>query len=335
MIPRTIPTWQGKSWQEELSELITDPAVLIEQLELDKSLIPAAEKAAKLFPLRATHAYISRIRKGDPNDPLLKQILPLHEELTEHPEFVLDPLAEAESNAAPGLIHKYKGRVLLIASTQCAIHCRYCFRRHFDYQSNQLTRQQWQETLSYIQNDPSIEEVILSGGDPLSVSDNQLGWLISEIEAIGHISRLRIHTRLPIVAPSRITPELIQRLTSTRLKSIVVLHINHAQEIDDELGYALDLLQQSGITLLNQSVLLKGVNDDAEALISLSKTLCQYDVMPYYLHLLDKVSGTQHFYVPMCLVHSIYNALLANLPGYLVPKLVKETPNAPSKELVI
>lgn len=335
MIPRTIPTWQAKSWQEELSELITDPNTLLELLELDPSLLPAAERAAKLFPLRTTQSFANRIRRGDLDDPLLRQILPLKEELEEHPDYTDDPLEEAEATPAPGLIHKYKGRLLLIASTQCAIHCRYCFRRHFDYQGNQLTRQQWTETLDYIRQDTSIEEVILSGGDPLSVSDNQLEWLFDQIANIQHVERLRIHTRLPVVAPSRVTPKFVEQLTKSRLKAIVVLHINHAQEIDDEVVHAVEILTQASITVLNQSVLLNGVNDDAKALIALSKALSRIDVMPYYLHTLDKVAGTPHFYVPLRRTHSIYNALLANLPGYLVPKLVKETPNAPSKVLVI
>ncbi|MFL0805399.1 MAG: EF-P beta-lysylation protein EpmB [Agarilytica sp.] len=335
MIPRTIPTWQSKSWQEELSSLITDPAELFSLLKLDASLLPSAIASSRLFPLRSTRAFVERIQPGNINDPLLRQILPLDAEQENHNEYSLDPLEEAEFTPIPGLIHKYTGRVLLVAANQCAINCRYCFRRHFDYQGNSPSREQWNDAFQYIRNNTSIDEVILSGGDPLAISDKQLGWMVSQIEEIPHISRLRIHSRLPIMAPSRVTPTLIDTLSSTRLSTVMVIHCNHSQEIDEDVATALDLLKTSGCTLLNQSVLLKDVNDSEQALTELSLTLFRQGVLPYYLHLLDKVTGTSHFNVELARARSLYQALLANLPGYLVPKLVKETPNAPSKVPII
>ncbi len=335
MIPRTIPTWQSKSWQEELSSLITDPAELFSLLKLDSSLLPSAIASAQLFPLRSTRAFAGRIQPGNIGDPLLRQILPLGAEQENNSDYSLDPLEEAKFTPIPGLIHKYTGRVLLMAANQCAINCRYCFRRHFDYQGNSPSREQWNDAFQYIRENNSIDEVILSGGDPLSISDKQLSWMIGQIEAIPHISRLRIHSRLPIVAPSRITPTLINMLSSTRFSVVMVIHCNHPQEIDKEVTAALGELKASDCTLLNQSVLLKGVNDCENTLTELSLTLFRQGVLPYYLHLLDKVTGTSHFNVELDRARSLYQALLANLPGYLVPKLVKETPNAPSKVPII
>ncbi|MFL0800496.1 MAG: EF-P beta-lysylation protein EpmB [Agarilytica sp.] len=335
MIPRTIPTWQSKSWQEELSNLITDPTELFSLLKLDSSLLPSAIASAQLFPLRSTHAFVNRIETGNIDDPLLRQILPLAAEQGIDADYSLDPLEEAEFTPIPGLIHKYTGRVLLVAANQCAINCRYCFRRHFDYQANSPSREQWNDAFRYIQGNTSIDEVILSGGDPLAISDKQLSWMITQIESIPHVSRLRIHSRLPIVAPSRVTDTLIESLRSTRLSTVMVIHCNHSQEIDNEVCDALKKLKTSDCTLLNQSVLLRGVNDSEKALTDLSLTLFRQGVLPYYLHLLDKVTGTSHFNVELGCARSLYQALLANLPGYLVPKLVKETPNAPSKVPII
>jgi len=335
MIPRTIPIWQAKSWQEELSELVTDPEELISLLKLCPSLLPAAQKAHSLFPLRSTRAYISRIKPGDINDPLLKQILPLAEEAVTDTRYTSDPLEEHTFTQAPGLIHKYHGRVLLIAANQCAINCRYCFRRHFDYADHKLSREQWAETFAYIKADPSIDEVILSGGDPLAVSDKQLAWMVDELESIKHITRLRIHTRIPIVAPSRIDGPLLDIFTQSRFNVVLVSHCNHAQEIDTHVAHAFSALKKAGITLLNQAVLLKGVNDNSATLIALSQALFTAGVLPYYLHVLDKVQGAMHFDITKNDARSLHNELLANLPGYLVPKLVKEVPNASSKVPII
>jgi len=334
MIHRTIPTWQTKSWQEELNDLISCPEQLLQALDLPKSLLPAALKAHALFPVRVTRAYLSRIQKNTPNDPLLQQILPLNAELCPQPGFMEDPLEEHTHNPVPGLIHKYHGRVLLIAAPQCAINCRYCFRRHFDYRANTPSRQTWQQALQYINNNESIEEVILSGGDPLVMNDKQLAWLTKSISDIGHISRLRIHTRLPIVLPSRISDELVQLFQTLRLQVVMVVHCNHHQEIDSEVESALRRLQQAKVTLFNQVVLLKNINDSATILTKLSRQLFSCNVIPYYLHLLDKVSGAAHFEVLEPKARQIHKELQGLLPGYLVPKLVKEVAGETSKTLV-
>lgn len=331
MIPKTIPTWQQLSWQEELNCLITDPSTLFSQLKLDESFLESAKKSAAAFPLRATMSYVKRIEPENIDDPLLKQILPIGLEMETVEGFVDDPLEELHTNKVKGLIHKYHGRVLLIAASQCAIHCRYCFRRHFDYSNNTPSRREWHEALQYIASDDSIEEVILSGGDPLALSDKQLQWLIQEIANISHVSRLRVHSRLPVVLPSRMTDHLMEILVSTPLHVVLVIHSNHAQELDTDVIESLVRVAKFNITLLNQTVLLRGVNDHAETLAALSKKLFSAKVLPYYLHLPDKVSATSHFDVSESQALSLYQNLLATLPGYLVPKLVKEVPNIPSK----
>lgn len=331
MITRTLPTWQSKSWQEELADLITSPAELFALLQLDPGQLSDAHQACEQFPLRTTRAYAHRIKPGDPNDPLLRQILPLGVELNRVPGYGPDPLKEIDANPLPGLIHKYHGRVLFVVAPQCAINCRYCFRRHFPYQDNTPGRHQWQAALDYIRADNSIEEVIYSGGDPLVLGDKQLHWLSQEIAAIGHVKRLRVHTRLPIVAPSRITDQCLEWLTLPHLQTVMVIHCNHAQEIDADVIRSLACLRSAGVTLLNQSVLLKGVNDDSHTLAALSKTLFEAGVLPYYLHLLDKVAGSAHFAVSQTRASEIYQSLLALLPGYLVPTLVRENAYAASK----
>lgn len=330
MIPRSEPSWQ-MPWQQELQQLITNPEALLQLVELDRGLLPQAQQAAALFPLRVTRAYASRIEKGNPQDPLLRQVLPLGAELQSPANYSLDPLAEQEFNPLPGVVHKYKSRVLLITATQCAINCRYCFRRNFPYAENHLNRNQWQAALNYIREHTELNEVIFSGGDPLAVSDAHLHWLVQSIAAIPHIKRVRIHTRLPIVLPSRITPELIQALTGTRLRTIVVVHCNHAQEIDLDVRQALQNLHDANIVLLNQTVLLRGVNDCSHTLTELSEMLFDAQVLPYYLHLLDAVQGASHFAVDEANAKNLYHQLLAELPGFLVPKLVKEIPKKASK----
>lgn len=335
MIPRTIPTWQSKTWQEELSELITRPEELFDLLELDPAMLPAAKRAAGLFPFRTTRSFVSRMRAGDPNDPLLRQVLPIGEELEPDNGFSADPLEESKFNPVSGIVHKYAGRVLLITSPQCAINCRYCFRRHFDYSANSPSRKEWQAALDYIRLDDTIEEVILSGGDPLAAPDRQLEWLLLELAGIAHLTRLRIHSRLPVVLPSRITPELMDIILSSRLQPVMVVHANHPGEIDDAVGEALNRMKSAGMTLLNQSVLLNGVNDSATVLASLSKVLFAHGVLPYYVHMLDPVKGAAGFRVEPSRARAIYRELLTLLPGYLVPKLVKEVPGAASKTPVI
>lgn len=322
-------------WQQQLADISISAKALLLQLELPTSLLSAGEKGAQDFPIRVPLAFLNRIKKGDINDPLLRQIWPLLEETQTPPTgFVLDPLGEASSNTTPGIVHKYKNRVLLVVNGSCAIHCRYCFRRHFPYDENRLSRQQWLDTLEYIQQRPEINEVIFSGGDPLSSSDKRLFDLLEAIEAIPHVKRLRIHSRLPIVIPDRITPELIQRLTSSRLKIIMVVHANHANEIDNDVGNTLQTMKRAGIHVLNQSVLLKGVNDNAQSLIDLSERLFECDTLPYYLHLLDPVVGAHHFDVSESVATQLLLDIQKTLPGFLVPKLVREVDGRPSKTLI-
>ena len=335
MIHRTSTINLTETWQDELSNLITTPEYLFEYLGLPLEQLQAAKKATALFPLRTTRSYLEKIEKGNINDPLLRQILPIGAEFDDIAGFTSDPLNEQSTNEMPGLIHKYQGRVLFITATQCAINCRYCFRRHFDYQNNNQSRNQWLQTIQHIKNDSSIEEVILSGGDPLVLADNQLDWLINQLSEIPHIERLRIHSRLPIVLPSRISTKLSKLLTKSRLNSIFVVHCNHSQEIDIRVKKALNSLGEAGITLLNQSVLLKDINDQAETLCNLSKSLFSCGVLPYYLHLLDRVTGSAHFEVPEAKAKELYQDLLSQLPGYLVPKLVREKPYASSKTPIV
>ncbi len=331
MHPLTLPVTQTTSWQDELSNLIRSPEELFDLLSLPTEQLDAARRACNDFPLRVPRPYAARIQPGNLQDPLLLQVLPLGDELISSPGYNNDPLEEADSNPIPGLIHKYQGRVLLIVSPSCAIHCRYCFRRHFPYDDNKPSRTQWQQALDYIAADDSINEVIYSGGDPLSNNDKQLQWLTDQIAAIPHITRLRVHTRLPVMIPQRITDSCLEWLSQTRLKMVMVLHVNHAQELDCEVGEALNKLKQSGVTLLNQAVLLKGINDSVQAQVDLSERLFELGVLPYYLHLLDKVKGAAHFDMTADEAQRLHQALLGQLPGFLVPKLVQEVPGAASK----
>lgn len=331
MIHRTAVTWQGPRWQDELADLIRQPRELLDLLQLDPKLLPGALAASEGFALRVPRSYAARMRRGDPDDPLLRQVLPLGEELLATPGYSADPLEEQDANPHPGLIHKYHGRVLLIVSGSCAVNCRYCFRRHFPYQDNKPGRQDWQAALDYIAADPSIAEVIYSGGDPLSAPDSQLRWLTTQIADIDHVQRLRIHSRLPVVVPSRIDNNCLAWLTEHRLPTVLVIHSNHGNELNPEVAQSLAKLSTAGITLLNQTVLLKGVNDSVDALAQLSEALFRCGVLPYYLHLLDKVAGAGHFDLPTERAIELHRALQQRLPGYLVPKLVREEPGASAK----
>lgn len=336
MIPRTELIWQNKSpqnenWQQALKNLIREPEQLLELLELDAKDMPAHLAACLDFPLRVPKDFVSKMRKGDWHDPLLLQVLPQGRELSPQAGYINDPLQENQSNPQPGLIQKYHGRVLLVVSAGCAINCRYCFRRHFPYQDNNPSRQEWQATLQTIANDPSIHEVILSGGDPLIASDKQLKELIDQIAAIPHIKTLRIHSRLPLVIPQRISQPFIEAFTQNRLNHVFVIHCNHANELDEATKNAFQRLKSAGVTLLNQSVLLAGINDNADDLQALSEQLFTQGVLPYYLHMLDKVQGAAHFEVAENTAQQLINSLLTQLPGYLVPKLVREVANELSK----
>ena len=316
-------------WKKELAQMITDPDELAAILGV--ALFPkVSETILKNLPLRVPHSLVQRMQKGEGNDPLLKQVLPLPEEELAADGFVSDPLAEKKYTVVPGVLHKYYGRVLLLVTEQCALNCRFCFRR-----GSQRAKIDWQAALKYIAADPTISEVILSGGDPLMLDDDELTGYLEKIAVLKHVCYLRIHTRLPIIIPQRVTAELARRLTSTRLLPIIVVHCNHAQEINNEVHAALLTLKNAGITLLNQTVLLRGINDQAEILIKLSQALFKAGVLPYYLHLLDKVVGVQHFYVTSAQAKKIYDEIVKKLPGYLVPRLVVEVVNTAAKQRVV
>jgi len=335
MIPGT-PLWrQGPDWQTALGQAITDPAELLDLLGLGHEWLPAARDAARAFPLRVPRAFVARMRRGDPADPLLRQVLPLAEERLVVEGFGPDPVGDLAAHKAPGVLHKYQGRVLLTATGACAIHCRYCFRRHFPYAEANASTENWRAALDYVTTHPDVHEVILSGGDPLTLSDRRLSEFVRALEDCAHVERLRLHTRLPVVLPERVTRELCAWLSGTRLKTVVVIHANHAQELDDSVRLACQRLADSGATLLNQSVLLRGVNDSVTALTQLSETLFAAGVLPYYLHLLDRVQGAAHFDVSEEIGRQLMAGLNACLPGYLVPRLVREVPGASAKELVV
>ncbi|EXJ09465.1 MULTISPECIES: EF-P beta-lysylation protein EpmB [Nitrincola] len=322
------------SWQDELKNAITCPEQLLKELELPDSLLAGAKLGEALFSLRVPRPYLSRIEKGNPNDPLLRQILPLQEEASTVPGYVSDPLAENSANPQSGLIHKYKNRVLLIMSGACAINCRYCFRRHFAYDENQIGRQQWASVLAYLKNNPQVNEVILSGGDPLATSDQRLLNILADLNQLPQLTRLRIHTRLPVVIPQRITNNLLTGLQGSRLNVVMVLHINHPNEIDDAVIRTCQRIKSHDITLLNQAVLLKGINDDVSVQKTLSERLFAASILPYYLFLFDKVAGAAHFDLEESVAKELVGKLQAELPGYLVPRLAREIPGKPAKTLL-
>ena len=326
--PASVPQ---PHWKDEMASSFSCVEDLLDYLGLPVDPRLGNGEPSRRFPFRVTAAFAGRMKKGDPDDPLLLQVLPVNMELLERPGYFADPVGDLLSVAVPGLLHKYHGRALLIATGACAINCRYCFRREFPYADSQLTRSRQSEVLAHIADDASIAEVILSGGDPLLLDDRRLAELLDGIAAIPQVRRLRIHTRLPIVLPSRITPDLARILGGTRLKPVLVVHANHANEFDARVGKALQALRNAGVVLLNQSVLLKGVNDTEDALSELSETLCDHGVLPYYLHLLDKASGTGHFDVQEISALALYEGLQRCLPGYLVPRLVRETAGAQYK----
>lgn len=325
-----------QDWQAALADVITDPQELCQFLALNTDeFAKIYNRNQQKFPLRVPRSFAARMEKGNFHDPLLLQVLPINKEsLPNSPSFCKDPLQEKHANPAPGLLHKYHGRVLLIASGGCAIHCRYCFRRHFPYEENTPGASGWQAALDYISQDTSINEVILSGGDPLILKDNTLKGLIERLENIKHLQILRLHTRIPVVLPERITPSLVDLLSHSRLKPVLVIHCNHSREIDHQAQLALTMLQRAGIILLNQFVLLKDINDQAGIIIELCQKLVRFGVLPYYLHLLDPVEGAEHFSVSAAEGKKIMTQITEKLPGYLVPKFVCEIPNAPSKSSV-
>jgi len=318
-------------WQTEMADAISRPDELVAALGLDRGLLAPAHAAATGFRLRVPRSYVARMRAGDPADPLLKQVLPVAGELEDVADYVSDPLGEHAALRAPGLLQKYRGRALLIATSACAVHCRYCFRRDFPYSEQSDEAPRWDTALAQIARDSSLEEVILSGGDPLSLSDARLASLTDALGAIGHLQRLRVHTRQPVVLPSRVDDGLLGWLRSVRLPMTFVLHANHPNEIDAEVRSACAKLRAAGVTLLNQSVLLRGVNDNVDVLAELSRRLFDAGVLPYYLHVLDRVRGAAHFDVPDAEARVLAGQLAARLSGYLVPRLVREVYGAPAK----
>ena len=318
-------------WQAQLNDSFTDTTAFLVYLDLNPEHFGDLRGAHESFPFKVTKPYADRIQKGNSEDPLLLQVLPLALELELREGFSKDPVGDLLSLASRSILQKYHARALLISTGACAIHCRYCFRREFPYSEVALTKSIESAALEEIRNNASIEEVILSGGDPLSLSDERLRRLLNEISDISKITRIRIHTRLPIVLPNRITDALIETLGSLRPRVVMVIHSNHAQELDQHVQAALQKLSLIGITLLNQSVLLKSINDNATALSELSERLFECHTLPYYLHMLDKVEGSHHFDVEEQEAQALMEALRNRLPGYLVPKLVREIAGEPSK----
>jgi L-lysine 2,3-aminomutase len=334
MIPPDVAARHFEPWRRELAESVTDPAELLRLLELDPALLPAARLAAARFGLRVPHAFLAQMRRGDPRDPLLLQVLPLAAELREHAGFGPDPVGDLSALQAPGLLAKYHGRALLMTTGACAVHCRYCFRREFPYDAGALTPARLAAAVAALAATPDLEEIILSGGDPLSLPTARLAAITAALEALPglrRLRRLRIHTRTPIVLPARVDGPLLEWLGALPWRTVVVLHVNHPRELSAAVRAALASLVESGATLLNQSVLLAGVNDHEDTLAELSTGLFDAGVLPYYLHLLDRVSGTAHFDVPAARAMRLHAGLLARLPGYLVPRLVREVPGAASK----
>jgi EF-P beta-lysylation protein EpmB len=322
------------SWQDALKDAVRDPDELCRLLDLSPDTAHAARAAARQFPLFAPRGFVARMRPGDPGDPLLRQVLPLTEELAEAAGFVRDPVGDHAAVRQPGLLQKYHGRVLLITTGTCAVHCRYCFRRNFPYDESPRSLEDWRPAIEEIAADATVQEVILSGGDPLTLVDATLGQLVALLADIPHLRRLRIHTRLPIVISERVTSELIDILCRHRLTTIVVVHANHANELDGQVAAALGKLADAGIVLLNQAVLLAGVNDSVEAQAALCERLVDLRVMPYYLHQLDRVTGAAHFEVPINLGRRIIEELRARLPGYAVPRYVQEVAGTTNKTIL-
>jgi EF-P beta-lysylation protein EpmB len=323
----TVPS----RWQQLWREAVRDPHELLSLLGLAHMAGQLSGDATTQFPLRVPRGFIDRMRHGDPHDPLLRQVLPLDDEDRIVPGFGLDAVGDTAARAASGVIRKYRGRALLVATGSCAIHCRYCFRRHFPYAEETAAAGGWSDAISLIATDASIDEVILSGGDPLSLATSKLAELTDALAAVPHLKRLRIHTRLPTVLPERVDAALLGWLRALPWPVTVVVHVNHANEFDANVDAALADLRGTGATLLNQAVLLRGVNDTVDALADLSERSFASGVLPYYLHQLDRVAGTAHFEVDDAKARSLHAALAARLSGYLVPRLVREVAGDPGK----
>ncbi len=322
-------------WRAQLRDVIQRPEELLRMLELAPRDVGLSHAACRQFALKVTHSFAHRMRPGDPQDPLLLQVLASESELLSPPGYSRDPVGETGAAIQrPGIIHKYRGRALLVVAAGCAVNCRYCFRRHFPYGENRNSQMAWRESLEYIRGDDTIEEVIFSGGDPLVAGDEQLADLTALVGAIPHVRRLRIHSRLPVVLPDRVTDGLLAAIAHPALQTVMVVHANHAREIDDSVAAAIQRLRAANVTCLNQAVLLRGINDSVQAQADLARALFGAGVLPYYLHLLDKVQGAAHFDVPEHAAVELMRELSGSLPGYLVPRLVREEAGEPAKTRV-
>ncbi len=332
--PQTLSSGHQDNWKKELANAITSANVLLKRLDLTAHIGITDRQAA--FKCLATESYVNKMQIGDINDPLLQQVLPLKKENHQQSQLAgsCDPVGDINAMTSPGLLHKYFGRALIISTAACAIHCRYCFRRHYPYQQSACTSNALAEAYNYLKQHSEIEEVILSGGDPLVLDNKKLAALIGQLETIPHLHTLRIHTRLPVVLPSRINQGLLQLLANSRFNVVMVIHANHANELQHEEYARLHQLHAAGITLLNQSVLLKGINDNADTLIRLSKRLFQCKTLPYYLHLLDHVAGAMHFDTGKQSALALKAQMEQQLPGYLVPKLVQEIAGKQAKTAI-
>ena len=324
--PVTASRWQ-LAWRQALR----DPLALLARLQLDPAALGVSAEALAQFPMRVPEAFVSRMRVGDANDPLLRQVLPIDEEMRLVEGFSLDAVGDGPARKATGVIQKYRGRALLVTTGSCAVHCRYCFRRHFDYAAENAARGNWHEAVTAIAADPDIDEVILSGGDPLSLATHKLAELTEALRAIPHLKRLRIHSRLPVVLPERVDDDLVRWLGSLPWPVAFVIHANHANEFDAAVDQAMARLRGAGVQLLNQAVLLRGVNDALPELIALSERSFAAGVLPYYLFQLDRVQGVAHFEVRDERALELHAGLMAHLSGYLVPKLVREIAGDTSK----
>ena len=332
MIPANRPLAQPVRWQQLWREAVTDPRELLDLLGLSAQAADLLPDDDTGFAMRVPRGFVARMRYGDPADPLLLQVLPQAAELGDAPGFRHDAVGDLAARAAHGVLHKYAGRALLIATGSCAVNCRYCFRRHFPYARETAAANRWEQALEHVRDDHSVSELILSGGDPLSLSTAKLAELTAALTGMPHIRRLRIHTRLPVVLPERVDAEFRDWLAELPLQRVVVLHSNHPREIDTAVDAACKGLREAGATLLNQSVLLRGINDDADVLAALSERLFDAGVLPYYLHQLDRVAGAAHFEVSDATALGLVETVRRRLPGYLVPRLVRETAGAPYKE---
>ena len=328
-LPAPVPA--AARWQHAWRQAVRDPRQLLALLGLEQISARVSDAAAAQFPLRVPRGFIARMRHGDPHDPLLRQVLPLDDEDRIVPGFGLDAVGDGAAKTANGMLQKYRGRALLVATGSCAVNCRYCFRRHFPYAEETAARDGWRDAVAAIAADPSLEEIILSGGDPLSLATPKLAELTAQLAAIPHLRRLRIHSRLPVVLPERVDADLLHWLSALPWPVAFVIHANHANEFDASVDTALARLRGNGARLLNQAVLLRGVNDSVDALAALSERSFAAGVLPYYLHQLDRVQGVAHFEVPDTQARNLHAALAARLSGYLVPRLVREVPGDTGK----